>query len=491
MSQGSRYKKVAHDRRRDRKGPQPRKNFDGSGGVICKGCFALKNENAILKDEIKRLKQKLKFRQDKSDQIANAHMPSSRIDYKENSKEENHLKKGGAKVGHKGHGRSACVVADADEVIDVSAPLTCVECLCNLNLKDTRERTVIESVPIVAKQVVYRLKRGVCPKCFKIYPSRAPVLPKSLYGNSLVAQAAVMHFVHGITIGKVLGIFGENVSFGGLMESFHRLAGLASSARELLINEYRLAKVKHADETGWRNDGRSGWAWLFATPDLSIFEFRDNRSARVPKEIFGEAKLSGVLVVDRYGAYNQVPVNIQYCYAHLLRDVTKLEEEFKDNLDVQDFCSRLGILLSNAMKLRNLKISEEEYLEKALDIQSSIEMMMQESHNQLGIRNIQDLFIDKRERLYHWAKSREVPAENNRAERELRPLVVARKVSFGSQSDAGAKTRASIMTLLHTAKKRLKEESLEEWLAKALNKIVEDPSINFATLIPPAIVNPH
>jgi transposase len=84
----------------------------------------------------------------------------------------------------------------------------------------------------------------------------------------------------------------------------------------------------------------------------------------------------------------------------------------------------------------------------------------------------------------------EVPAENNRAERELRPLVIARKVSFGSQSDAGAKTRASIMTLLNTVKKRLKDQSLEEWLKGALDKIVENPQINFATLIPPPLVNP-
>ena len=42
------------------------------------------------------------------------------------------------------------------------------------------------------------------------------------------------------------------------------------------------------------------------------------------------------------------------------------------------------------------------------------------------------------------------PAENNRAERALRPLVIARKVSFGSQSEAGARTREILMTVLQT-----------------------------------------
>ena len=69
-------------------------------------------------------------------------------------------------------------------------------------------------------------------------------------------------------------------------------------------------------------------------------------------------------------------------------------------------------------------------------------------------------------------------------------VVIARKVSFGSQSDAGAKIGSSIMTLLHTAKKRLKDKSIEQWLADTLNTISKNPEIeieigiDLGTLIP-------
>ena len=43
-------------------------------------------------------------------------------------------------------------------------------------------------------------------------------------------------------------------------------------------------------------------------------------------------------------------------------------------------------------------------------------------------------------RPYHCVQQRDVPAANNRAGRALRPSVIARKVSFGVQSHAGAKT---------------------------------------------------
>ena len=60
----------------------------------------------------------------------------------------------------------------------------------------------------------------------------------------------------------------------------------------------------------------------------------------------------------------------------------------------------------------------------------------------LGIRHIQDIFRANERRLYHWADNKAVPADNNLAERDSRPSVIARKVSFGSVTDAGAEVRS-------------------------------------------------
>jgi len=79
---------------------------------------------------------------------------------------------------------------------------------------------------------------------------------------------------------------------------------------------------------------------------------------------------------------------------------------------------------------------------------------MDQPAQHLRIRRIQAIFRDNADRLYHWAENRPVPAENNPAERDLRPSVIARQVSFGSQSDAGAHRRGILMSVLHTLKKR-------------------------------------
>jgi hypothetical protein len=70
---------------------------------------------------------------------------------------------------------------------------------------------------------------------------------------------------------------------------------------------------------------------------------------------------------------------------------------------------------------------------------------------------IQNIFRERAARLYHWAKNSTIPADNNRAERELRPLVIARKISFGSQSEQGALTREILMSVLHTLRKRTQD----------------------------------
>ena len=60
-------------------------------------------------------------------------------------------------------------------------------------------------------------------------------------------------------------------------------------------------------------------------------------------------------VVDRYRAYNRLPFELQYCYAHLKRDVEKLEKEFPKSVEVRKFCRALGRQLAAAMGLRKKK----------------------------------------------------------------------------------------------------------------------------------------
>jgi len=87
-------------------------------------------------------------------------------------------------------------------------------------------------------------------------------------------------------------------------------------------------------------------------------------------------------------------------------------------------------------------------------------------------------------RLYHWVQNRRVPPDNNLAERDLRPTVIARKVSFGSSSDAGSKTRSVLMSVLYTLNKRRGDQSLESIFKNLLDEIAKNLKVQIASLVP-------
>jgi len=447
------------------------------GVASCPDCFEKQQKIDQQAEEIKRLKAQLRYRAEKAKQgFFGSSTPSSQQPVKPNSEPERQSKQGGAPPGHPGHGRKGIDAAKASRVLDIGLKPFCSDCGRVLLDKGFRERSVLEIPPPKPEPILYRLGKGYCPNCRKSFQAQAPaVLPKSLFGNQLIAHAACLHYLHGTPLGRI----GDQMGLlsGSLIPTMHRLAHLFKAVPPLLVQQYRQAVVRHADETSWRTDGHSGYAWLFCTPNLSIFLFRSTRSATVPREVFGDQSLPGVLVVDRYQGYNRMPCKLQYCYAHLMREVEDLAKEFPDNAEVNAFTATLIPLLASAMHMRSQPLSDAQYYAQAVLTKSQIISVCEQPAQHLGILRIQDIFRDNANRLYHWAEARDVPADNNRSERELRPTVIARKVSFGSQSDEGAKTRETLMTVLHTLRKRRPEpEAHFKWVLDQLSvNLKQDP----------------
>ena len=450
--------------------------------TYCPGCLEKQRKINDLEEENARLRAKLRYQERTAKEGPfGSSTPSSKIPVKPSTLQERQERRGGGKMGHCGHGRKGLAPEQADRIETVAAPEFCPDCGTPLQDKGARTRTVRECQPVRMEQVMYYLERKRCPRCRRVIQARAPgVLPKGLYGNQLLAHVAVEHYVNGVTLGQLERQTG--IGYGGLVNAMHQLARWLQDVPGKLIEEYRRSSpVKQADETGWRSDGQNGYAWLFCTIDLSIWRFRKTRSAAVPKEVFGPKRLPGTLVVDRYAAYNQVRCFLQYCYAHLKRDVEDLQKNFPDHAEVKCFVGSLVPLLSSAMSLRNLPISDREFLSRAAEIKKQIIAVVEHPAQHPAIQTMQDLFREKSDRMYRWADDRRIPADNNLAERELRPLVIARKVSFGSQSEAGAKTRETLMTVLHTLKKRTTDVFAA--FKSALDKLAENPKANLHKLL--------
>lgn len=447
------------------------------GVNLCEGCFDKQREIDRLKEEVQRLRLKVCANERKSKEgFFGSATPSSQVPVKKNSIAENQAKKGGAKVGHKGFGRQVFTAEQADEVLVAEVVQdTCETCRCELQKQTSNERAVYEIERERVRKLYYEIERKRCRRCRKIVAGKVEnVLPRASLSNGLVVEVAFQHYVNGRTLGQLSESLGINYST--LLESLKRVGQHLSGALERLKSDYQKDLVRHADETGWRTDGAGGYSWYFGSARTSLHLFRQTRSGKVAKEVLGSEPLEGVLIVDRYGGYNRVPCRIQYCYAHLLRDIKDLEAEFEADEEVSNYATAMKICLTDAMQLRKRGVCETEYIKQAEIIKEKMLELSNRQAKHPAVRKWQDFFVEKQERLYVWCKSSKIACENNYAEREIRKTVIARKMSYGSQSVEGAKTREIWTSILQTLKKR--ERNPRDKLIKVLNKLSQSKELD-------------
>ena len=156
--------------------------------TYCKGCLSKQQKINELEEEICSLKTKLRYQERTAKEgFFGSSTPSSKLPVKANSSKEQQRNRGGAKLGHKGHGRASISEEDADKVETIRFGNTCPDCGSALEDKGSKNRTVMDCQPVKMKKVLYHLQRKRCPKCKKVMTAKPPgILAKCLYSNQLL-----------------------------------------------------------------------------------------------------------------------------------------------------------------------------------------------------------------------------------------------------------------------------------------------------------------
>lgn len=432
---------------------------------MCSGCLEKMREIDRLKRKLDKsnrriaaLEKKLGERRRSPDELPfGASTPSSKLPFKENSPDDKRQLKGGAKPGHVGHGRKIPETLEPPERLD--AGCSCPDCGGLVKVRKIEERHVRDYIPERVVDRSFLVETSECQACGRLNEAKVPdTPPRGKYTFALLSHAAGEHYLQGRTQGDICERFG--IGRGAFNHAMKRMAYDLEPCMHRLISQFLEEPVRFGDETGYREDGVGRYVWLLSTLRTSIFLVGQSRASSVPLELIEPHMASpdtvypGVLVVDRYPAYNLLPFLLQYCYAHLKRDVEKLEKQFPNNIEVRKFCRALVRQLAAAMKLRKKRMSDSKYYRKAQKIASKIIDICDSQASHQGIQDIQNIFRQNPHRLYHWVRDRRVPADNNYSERGLRPLVISRKLSFGTQSANGSRARTVLMSVLHTLEKR-------------------------------------
>ena len=232
----------------------------------------------------------------------------------------------GGQPGHPGQTRTLVPVDEVDEVV-VLKPQQCRSCHASLAGDDASpfRHQVIEIPPIKPVITEYQWHQVTCPACGAT--TRAPWpdgVPSGTYGPRVHATVALCTGAYRLskrTTGQVMDdLFGVPMSVGTISQSEKATTAVVAEPVEEARAYVQKQAVAHLDETSWRQGDKRAWLWVAVTSLVTVFLVRMSRGGQVARELLGE-KFSGILVTDRYSAYNWYPVRWrQVCWAHLLRD---------------------------------------------------------------------------------------------------------------------------------------------------------------------------
>jgi transposase len=367
-------------------------------------------------------------------------------------------KQPGAKDGHVGSRRKTPAKVDAT----VEHRLEVCPCCGGPVQRCKRSRTrIIEDIPKAIEPVVteHTIHRDYCPSCKKhVEPVVPDAMPKATLGHNVIALSSWFHYGLGVTIGQVRDILGSHlhteITAGGLLDGWHRLAEALFPWYEQIGIEARSGAVLHADETGWRVDGQTWWLWCFCNHRCCYYLVDQSRGRPALQRFFTEA-FKGTLVSDFWGPYDSIFAgDYQKCLPHLLRELVKVDEH-NARIEWQDFSKQLRRLVRDGIRLRKRHdFTPERYASRIHLIHRRLCKLADAIYHDADASRLAHRISKYRDQLFTFLDTPGVPPDNNHAERQIRPAVIIRKNSLCNRSEQGAATQAILMSIFRTLKMR-------------------------------------
>jgi len=368
---------------------------------------------------------------------ANSHRPSKPL---------------GAPKGHIGYTRH--IPERVDSVKDL-IPDKCPECGDKLlgETQEIRSRHVTD-VKLTSKVVntKYNIHRKYCRKCKKLVEPEVPnALSHAKFGLNLMLLVMYLKLGLRLPCNKICEYFVDmydlKISQGEIIVILRQLAVAFGDYYEYLEKLVKFARVKHTDSTSWRVNGKNYFAWVFIASGVVLYKIRKRNNHKVALAMFGKQQ-GNVLVVDRHSAFRTLAEKtgflLQLCWSHILQDSKELSEDF--GAEGKYVHKKLKEIFALAKSFEGK--GQSEHVEA---LKAEIFLLTQRRYKHSTIRKFVDnLWKRDVENLFRFVTDSEIDPTNNISERELRALVIIRKISNGSRSTRGANATALLLSVVQT-----------------------------------------
>ena len=380
----------------------------------------------------------------------------------------------GGQLGHPGHTRTLIPVEEVDEVV-VLKPEQCTHCQAPISGEDPTpwRHQVIELPPIQSVVTEYQWHQLVCPACG--VTTRAPWpagVPSGTYGPRVQATVALCtgayRWSKRTTQQVMEEVFGVPMSVGTLSPLEQATTEAVAAPVEEARTYVHEQAVAHLDETSWRQGDKRAWLWVAVTSLVTVFVVRLSRGGQVARELLGE-HFAGILVTDRYSAYNWYPVRWrQLCWAHLLRDFAAMRDRGGTSEEIGEaLLAHAHQMFTWWHRVREGTLQHSTFRSYMTPLRREVERLLSVG-SRCGVPQTAGTCRDilkRREALWTFVQVEGVEPTNNTAERSLRPGVLWRKGSFGTQSAEGSRFVESMMTVVATLKQQ--QRHILEYLTAA------------------------
>jgi len=371
-------------------------------------------------------------------------------------------RKRGGQHGHRKFSRQPFEPEQVDEIIEYEFKDKDAE-----GLKPLDEWFIIQQIELPDKMyrvIEHRARKYLDPATGQIHVAPIPdeVRKGGLLGAGFTAATAFMkggcHMSY-TTVQKFLKeLMKLDISRGMLCKAVQKVSQSLQPAYEHLAERLPYESQVGVDETGHHDEGKLHWTWCFDTSDYSLFKIDESRGSNVLVKTLGK-DFSGIVCADYWGAYRKYArlfdVPVQYCMAHLIREVRFLAEHKITKL------SRWGLnLLGWLRKLfrtlhRRDVLTAKGFIRSMDKIKAGFLSRMRRPPNHPLARKLARRFRgNAAESYFRFLTEPEVEPTNNRTERQIRPVVIDRRITQGTRGEAGMRWCERIWTTLATCKKQ-------------------------------------
>jgi transposase len=384
----------------------------------------------------------------------------------------------GGQPGHEGKGRPLLPAWAVEEFVDHWPS----ECGCGHVFAESElvadgdpARHQLEELPPI--QVVvseHRCQRVRCPDCGARARGELPAgVGQSAFGPRFHAAIAVLSVRNRISRRDVVELceqlFGSRISTGTIDAILARTADALAEPYEDLLERVRAAAALNMDETGWRTAGNRRALWGAFTDRHAVLRIAPDRHEDRAKDLLAHTR--AVVTSDRWWAYTHLPIRRrQICWAHLQRDF----QAHADGLAAEKAFGEAGLRVCEqlfwAWEIYQHTGDRTELKRRVRALRRELKPILRTyagkppryRYTRGMARNLLKIWPA----LWTFADHKRVEPTNNHAERALRSAVIYRKLSLGSQSDAGERRIERLLSAHTTC--RLQRRSLHAYLIDAI-----------------------